>query len=85
MLRQWNMEPTVIDGGKHVIEQIERRCAEGPPFELTLLDTMVPGMDGFGVAGQIRDDPDRLYRSLGYRPPAPEAGLVISHSNQIAT
>ena len=27
----------------------------------------------------------RLHSSLGYRPPAPQAALVTSHSNQITT
>jgi PAS domain S-box-containing protein len=57
MLTNWGMRPTVIEGGVEALDALERARAAGEPFALVLLDSMMPGMDGFTLAERIRKDP----------------------------
>jgi signal transduction histidine kinase/CheY-like chemotaxis protein/HPt (histidine-containing phosphotransfer) domain-containing protein len=56
MLTRWRMRPTVVGDGAAVLDAL-RRAPRGYP--LVLLDAVMPGIDGFAVAEQIRRD-DRL-------------------------
>lgn len=58
LLRGWQMKVTVVDSGPAAIENILRETAAGSPYDLVLLDAMMPVMDGFEVAAQIRDRSD---------------------------
>jgi CheY-like chemotaxis protein len=48
------MRPVTADCGETGLECIDRARKEGRPFELVLLDVMMPGMDGFEVLERIR-------------------------------
>jgi signal transduction histidine kinase/DNA-binding response OmpR family regulator len=52
--RFWGMRPVTADCGETGLECIDRARKEGRPFELVLLDVMMPGMDGFEVLERIR-------------------------------
>ena len=56
MLTRWRMRPSAVGDGATALDVL-RRAPGGYP--LVLLDAMMPGMDGFAVAEQIRRD-DRL-------------------------
>jgi CheY-like chemotaxis protein/HPt (histidine-containing phosphotransfer) domain-containing protein len=49
---------SVADSGESALALMEAASREGHPFALVLLDSHMPGMDGFGVARRIRENPD---------------------------
>lgn len=57
ILGHWRMEGTEVDGGASALELLHIAAAKSEPFQLILLDAMMPGMDGFEVLEQIRRDP----------------------------
>jgi PAS domain S-box-containing protein len=64
MLSNWGMRPTVADGGPAALAALEEARARRQPFALVLLDGMMPGMDGFDLAGRIQADPDLVGATL---------------------
>ncbi|MGH9362390.1 MAG: response regulator, partial [Thermoanaerobaculia bacterium] len=54
MLSNWGMRPTLADGGRAALSALERAREEGEPFAVILLDAMMPEMDGFTLAEQIK-------------------------------
>lgn len=54
ILCNWHMKPTVVESGKAALVQLHRAAAAGQPFGLVLLDVMMPEMDGYALARQIR-------------------------------
>jgi len=58
MLTNWGMKPTVVDGGRAALVEMKRAAVSGEPFPLALLDAMMPEMDGFDLAEQIKQHPE---------------------------
>ena len=56
LLHHWGLEPTVVDGGPMVIEELKRAKAAGLPYRVAILDCEMRGMDGFNVAACIQED-----------------------------
>jgi two-component system, sensor histidine kinase and response regulator len=54
MLASWRMKPHLAASGRTALEALERAASAGEPFQLVLLDGMMPGMDGFELAERIR-------------------------------
>jgi len=54
MLSSWGMRPTLVDGGRAALSALDRAREEGRPFAVVLLDAMMPEMDGFTLAEQIK-------------------------------
>lgn len=57
MLRSWKMKPTLAESGKAALGEMQRAAAAGEPFQLVLLDYMMPEMNGLDFARQARDMP----------------------------
>jgi len=57
-LRTWRMHPVAADGGGAALDALRAAAARGEPFQLVLLDAMMPDMDGFAVAERVRANPD---------------------------
>jgi CheY-like chemotaxis protein len=57
MLANWRMRPTAVDGGRAALAEMKRAAAAGHPFPLVLLDAVMPDLDGFAVAQEIKHDP----------------------------
>ena len=55
MLANWRMQPSVVASGAAAIVEMLRAARAGTPFPLVILDGMMPEMDGFMVAEQIRE------------------------------
>ncbi len=53
----WGMEATTADCGEAALAAIETAQLEGRPFAVVLLDSHMPEMNGFEVAGRIRKNP----------------------------
>jgi len=77
--RSWGMEPVAGELPVAALELIEK----GEPFDVAVLDMMMPEMDGLALAGEIRSRrsehelPLLLLTSLG-RIPQAESGSVFS-------
>jgi PAS domain S-box-containing protein len=57
MLANWRMGPTAADSGGAALAELKRAAAAGEPFPLVLLDAVMPDLDGFVVAQEIKRDP----------------------------
>ena len=57
VLTNWRMRPTAVDGGAKALAEIARAHEAGKPYALILLDAMMPGMDGFHLAEEIKHRP----------------------------
>jgi two-component system, sensor histidine kinase and response regulator len=57
MLKNWRMQPHTVDSGRTALTEMSRASQMGEPFQLVLLDGMMPQMDGLALAAQIRQAP----------------------------
>jgi CheY-like chemotaxis protein len=64
MLTNWRMTPTVVESGPAALEALEKARRAGAPFDLVLLDGMMPEMDGFELAARIKDRPELAEATL---------------------
>jgi CheY-like chemotaxis protein len=58
MLTNWGMKPIIVDSGWAALAEMERAAGAGRPIPLALLDAMMPEMDGFDLAEQIKQRPE---------------------------
>ncbi len=56
-LASWNMRPHAVHDALSALDVMQRNAGAGRPFTLVLLDGHMPGMDGFDLARQIKDNP----------------------------
>ncbi|QEL19635.1 PAS domain S-box protein [Limnoglobus roseus] len=56
MLIHWDMRPWCAASGSEALQAMREAAREETPFTLVLLDAMMPGMDGFTVAEELRAD-----------------------------
>jgi DNA-binding response OmpR family regulator len=54
ILRMEGIESTVVSEGRKVMDVLRSE-----PFDLVLLDVMLPGLDGISILRAIRDDPEK--------------------------
>lgn len=54
VLATWKMEPQSLHDGKLVLAEVRRAVEAGRPYRVVILDCMMPGMDGFTVAEQLK-------------------------------
>ncbi len=80
----WGMRGESADDGPRGLELLRAAAARGEPFQLAILDMMMPGMDGLQLARAIKADPAlksvRLvmlssFRQLGRAEEARQAGI----------
>lgn len=57
MTRGWGMQPTWVESGTAALERLKRAEAEGHGFKLAIIDSNMPGMNGFALAERIRAEP----------------------------
>ncbi len=62
MLSPLGMAVETAAGGDECLDLLHRASQSGTPFQLLLLDSRMPGRDGFAVAGEIRQNP--AFRAL---------------------
>ena len=70
LMRKWSIEPVAAPNGQEALDILRRRASGPDPIRLILLDSQMPGMDGFETARRIREDlalsvPVILLRSMG--------------------
>jgi PAS domain S-box-containing protein len=57
MLRRWQAAPALVESGREALAAMHSAARSGEPFQLVLLDNMMPGMDGFTLAEEIARQP----------------------------
>lgn len=57
MVSNWGMKATSVDSGQSALEEFDRMAESGRPYQLALVDVMMPGMDGFEFVKQLRTRP----------------------------
>ena len=72
LLKTWGMAPECVTSGAAALEALERDKAPNPAFALVIADVLMPVMDGFSLAEEIR---------RRYRESAPKI-LILSSSAQ---
>ena len=84
-LSSWGMVHQEADSGFQALELMRSAAAEGAPYDLAVLDLMMPGMDGFELARTIKSDPGiagmhlvmlTSYGERGHGATAREAGVA---------
>jgi signal transduction histidine kinase/CheY-like chemotaxis protein len=58
MLTNWQMKPTLADGGQAALNAMTLAKNTGMPFPVVLLDAQMPEMDGFTLAERIKRSPE---------------------------
>ena len=58
VLTNWRMRPCAVSNGISAIAAMKRAVVAGDPFPLVLLDAIMPELDGFAIAEQIKRDPE---------------------------
>jgi two-component system, sensor histidine kinase and response regulator len=56
MLTNWGMRPTVVASGPEAIDQWRQMRDAGRVYPLVISDVHMPGMDGFTLAGLLKED-----------------------------
>lgn len=56
LLRYWRFEPVSASHSEEALELLQQAARKGRPFQLVLLDCMMPEMDGFELAERIREN-----------------------------
>ncbi|QDV47045.1 Signal transduction histidine-protein kinase BarA [Stieleria neptunia] len=54
ILTNWRLTPTLAAGGASALQAVADAAQGGQPFQLAILDCMMPEMDGFELATQLR-------------------------------
>lgn len=55
ILCHWGMKPTLVNSGEEALAALEEAQRTRHPFNLLIIDSQMPGMDGFTLAGKIRE------------------------------
>ncbi|RKX27107.1 MAG: hypothetical protein DRP45_01870 [Candidatus Zixiibacteriota bacterium] len=59
LLENWDLKATTASNGQEALDKMATASTEGHPFDLTLLDVIMPQLDGFQVIEQLATE-DRL-------------------------
>jgi len=58
MFNSWEVEPQLADSGATALELAQAAAESGTPFTLGVLDSQMPGMDGFTLVEGLRERED---------------------------
>ncbi|HMQ29110.1 MAG TPA: response regulator [Chloroflexaceae bacterium] len=53
----WGMEPVVVERGGDAVAALRYAVAAGAPFDVAVVDVVMPGQDGFAITRAILADP----------------------------
>jgi signal transduction histidine kinase/CheY-like chemotaxis protein/HPt (histidine-containing phosphotransfer) domain-containing protein len=82
--RSWGMHTDAAEDGFQALEALRRAARRNEPYDIAILDLMMPGLDGIELAREITRDPElretkmiMLASSLVRRSEAEEAGVRV--------
>lgn len=52
----WQMKSTSVESGKTALTELRAAAHAGTPYDIAIIDLMMPEMDGFALAEQIKQD-----------------------------
>lgn len=55
-IKSWGMKVECASGGKEALEMLSAAAKEGLPYDLVIVDLVMPEMDGFELAQEIQKD-----------------------------
>ena len=58
LLTGWRMSPKAVAGGAAALDKLRQARKTGTPFELVVIDSQMPRMDGFTLAKKIKTHPE---------------------------
>ncbi|MCE9532080.1 MAG: response regulator, partial [Planctomycetes bacterium] len=58
LLRTWGMKPITVMNAAEAIAEIEHASILGTPYQLALIDSRMPDMDGYTLNQQLRNNPE---------------------------
>ena len=58
MLSSWGLVPEAVPGGAEALVRLREAHGRGRPFQLVVVDAMMPELDGFALARRIRELPE---------------------------
>jgi len=64
MLLNWGMRPAAVKNGDEALAELARAAASGQTYALAIIDSEMPMMDGFELAGHICRQPDYVLPTL---------------------
>ncbi|GIW96868.1 MAG: hypothetical protein KatS3mg111_0201 [Pirellulaceae bacterium] len=64
MLRHWGMHTTLADSAQSALEQVAAANHREQPFDIVILDAMMPKVDGFQLARQCHDRSLKLGKAV---------------------
>jgi two-component system sensor histidine kinase/response regulator len=79
----WGMIATEAESAQRALDLLRAGITQGEPYEIALLDVMMPDMNGFQLAEAIKSDPTMasadlvLLQPFGKRRPDTRAGRVL--------
>ncbi len=76
MLTHWRMMSVEVDGGQAGLAALRSAVKKQTPFQLILLDVMMPDMDGFEVLERIRNEPEINHPAILMLSSADRAGDI---------
>ena len=81
-LGYWGLRTTTVESGPKALAALRQAAANGPGFELAILDMKMPEMDGLALARAIKDEPSLsgvrlvMLTSFGQRGHGAEASRI---------
>ena len=85
-LARWNMKPSAVESGEAAVAAVEEAEQAGSPYRVVLLDSNMPGMDGFQTTVKLRSMPrfsGQIVMMLGSAAPQQDAerclAIEVSH------
>jgi len=82
MLESWSIETIDAIDGKHALQLLLSAQQQHAPFDLAILDSRMPIMDGKALANTIKNTPVIANTKLLLMTPLGQSGLWIPQSNQ---
>jgi two-component system sensor histidine kinase/response regulator len=55
--RDWRMEPCAVGDGEAALREVEAFLRQGKHYRVALIDSHMPGMDGFALVERLQHDP----------------------------
>ncbi|TWT90065.1 Signal transduction histidine-protein kinase BarA [Pseudobythopirellula maris] len=63
-LEAWKIEAEAVESGRDALDILREASDQGHPFDVALIDALMPGIDGFSVASRVEGDESIVSRTI---------------------